>query len=257
MPTTRRTWFGIVLLLCTVAPVPATAGTVTVAATSDLVLAMDTIATEFNHRTGHTVKVSYGSSGNFAREIVRGGPYELFFSANFQYVDLLVRHGLTLEAGIPYAIGHLTLFLPKDSRVALLSDLSDLGPAVADGRLQKIAIANPEHAPYGQAAKQALERAGIWPLIMPRLVNAENSAQAAQFASIGAVDAALIPLALTNSDKIRATGTHVEVDSSLYTPPRQYMVLLKQAGGPALEFYNFMRESGTRDILARFGFGLP
>jgi molybdate transport system substrate-binding protein len=235
----------------------ASAGTVTVAAASNLVLAMESIATQFNARTGHTVKLSFGSSGNFARQIVRGAPFELFFSANRNYVDLLVKRGKTLDAGKSFAVGYLALFVPGERNIALLGDLSDLGPAVADGRLHRLAIANPEHAPYGQAAREALQNAGIWPVVKPRLVLAENAAQAVQFATSGAVDAALIPLSLTPSPELRAKGSFVTVDESLYKPLPQYIVQLKNTSGPSLEFANFMREEGVRAILAEYGFGTP
>ena len=133
-----------------------------IAAASDLKFALDEIAARFRRDTGKTVRLTYGSSGNFYRQIQQGAPFELFLSADEEYVGRLAQEGLTVDGGARYATGRIVLFVPKGSTVKADPAIADLRAALTDGRLRRFAIANPEHAPYGRAARQALEQAGLW-----------------------------------------------------------------------------------------------
>ena len=148
------------LLLCFFA-LRAYADTPNVAAAADLKFALSEIAASYEKETGKAVKLSFGSSGNFARQIPQGAPFELFLSADEDYILKLAAAGLMQGDGRLYAIGRIALLVPHGSKLTADSELKDLGAALADGRVQRFAIANPEHAPYGRAARAALQRAGL------------------------------------------------------------------------------------------------
>lgn len=234
----------------------AEAGEVRIAAAASLHHALPKIVEAFERDSGHTSKLSFGASGNLSRQIAQGAPFEVFLSANEEYVEFLVRKGLTEDEGIVYALGRLVLFIPEGSRVKPSPDLNGLLAYHKDGRLKRIAIANPQHAPYGVAARAALQGAGVWDVLVPRLVMGENVAQATQFALAGAVDAAVISHSNVLLPNIKKHGNYSVIDASLYPPLRQRMVLLADSGNAAGEFYQFMQQSEARIILMRHGFGL-
>ena len=150
----KRFWqWVLVAALSIAAPAHANDGPV-IAAASDLKFALDEIVAEFAKETGRSVRITYGSSGNFFRQIAQGAPFELFLSADEAFVLKLAEQGLTLDQGVLYATGRIVLFTPKGSPVRPDGGFDDLRQALADGRLVKLAIANPEHAPYGRAAIQ-------------------------------------------------------------------------------------------------------
>ena len=132
-----------------------------IAAASDLKFALDEVAANFRKDTGHALRISYGSSGNFARQIAQDAPFELFLSADESYVLQLAEQHHTPDRGQLYAIGRIVLFAPNGSSLQPDAQLADLRAAVSDGRIVRFAIANPEHAPYGRAAMQALQSAGL------------------------------------------------------------------------------------------------
>ncbi len=228
-----------------------------VAAASDLQFALPEVVNEFNRQTGKTVKLSFGSSGNYRRQIAEGAPFELFFSADESYVYALAKEGKTLDDGALYAIGRLVLFAPKSSGLEPDKELKDLALAVQDGRIKKFAIANPEHAPYGRAAQQALTRAGIWEKIQPHLVLGENVSQAAQFATSGSAQGGIFAYAQAISPAISALGEFVLIPADWHQSLRQRMVLTKNAGETAQHFYRYMQAPAAREILKRYGFRLP
>ncbi len=250
---------AIAVLLCSIAespPVRAAAVPV-VAAASDLQYALSEISEAFTRATGSPVKLSFGSSGNFARQIMQGAPYELLFSADEDYVRMLQARGLTEGAGALYAIGRLALFAPKGSAVKADAEMRDLAAAAADGRLRRIAIANPEHAPYGRAARAALMHKGLWEKLQARLVLGENVSQTAQFAISGSVDAALIAYSLTFSEAMKRAGSIAPVPHEWHAPLAQRMVLLRGAGETARRFFAFAQSAPARAVFERHGFSLP
>jgi molybdate transport system substrate-binding protein len=228
-----------------------------IAAAADLKFALTEIAERFAADTGRQVKMSFGSSGNFARQIEQGAPFQLFLSADEAYVVRLAGQGLTVDDGTLYAIGRIVIFAPTGSPVRADAKLEDLSAALADGRLKRLAIANPDHAPYGRAAREALERAGLWQQAVPRLVLGENASQAAQFATSGSAQAGIIPYSLALAPAVSARGTYALLPEDWHRPLRQRMVLLKGAGETAHRFRDFLREPEARKIFERYGFVLP
>jgi molybdate transport system substrate-binding protein len=233
------------------APVP------NVAAASDLQFALNDITAQFRRESGLDVKLAFGSSGNFRRQIAEGAPFELFLSADEAYVDALAREGRTVDAGVRYAIGRLALFVPVGSALKADATLADLKAAVADGRVRRFAIANPEHAPYGRAAREALQQAGVWDAIAPRLVLGENVSQAAQFATSGATQGGIFAYSLTLSPEIAAKGKAVLLPASMHAPLAQRMVLVKGAGATAQAFHRYLQQPAARATFRRHGFALP
>ena len=228
-----------------------------VAAAADLQYALPEIALAFAAGGGQPPRLSFGSSGVFAHQIVNGAPFELFFSADESYVALVHQAGRSEDEGAPYATGRIVLFIPKGSAIVADRDLADLGRAARDGRLQRLAMANPEHAPYGRAAREALQHQGLWPELGSRLALGENAAQAAQFVATGNAQAGILPLSLALGPALAERGAFMTLPASWHAPLRQRMVLLKGAGESARAFYRFLGQEQARAILARHGFAAP
>jgi len=228
-----------------------------VAAAADLQYALPEIVHAFVRGGGEPPRLSFGSSGVFAHQIVNGAPFEIFLSADESYVALVHQAGRAEDAGTPYATGRLALFIPKGSAIVADRDLADLGRAARDGRLKRLAIANPEHAPYGRAAREALQQLGLWPLVETKLVLGENAAQAAQFVASGNAQAGILPLSLALSPALADRGAFMTLPQSWHVPLRQRMVLLQGAGENARRFYRFLGQGEARAILARHGFAPP
>ena len=239
------------------APIARAAAVPVLAAASDLQYALTEVAAAFTRASGRTVKLSFGSSGNFVRQIIQGAPFELFFSADEAYVRDLDGRKLTLDGGVLYAVGRLALFVPKGSPVKADAALSDVAAALEDGRLKKIAIANPEHAPYGRAAREVLRRKGLWDKAQGHLVMGENISQAAQFAASGSVEAGLLAYSLVVSERMAQAGTHALLPADWHQPLRQRMVLLRGAGDTARRFYAFAQSAPARALFEKYGFTLP
>jgi molybdate transport system substrate-binding protein len=134
---------------------------------------------------------------------------------------------------------------------------TDLRAAIQDGRVKKFSIANPEHAPYGRAAREALQHQGLWDAVEPRLVMGENVSQAAQFAMSGSVQASIFALSLALAPNFAQAGAHVLIPEAWHQPLRQRMVLLKRASHTAREFYAFVQQPATRAVFKRYGFERP
>jgi len=228
-----------------------------VAAASDLRFALDEIAAAFRREHGLDVRIVYGSSGNFHRQIASGGPFELFLSADESYVLALAKEGRTVDEGVRYATGRLALIVPEGSPMALDPRLAGLAAAVARGDVRRFAIANPEHAPYGRAAREALMAAGVWAAIEPRLVLGENVSQAAQFALSASTQGGIVALSLALAPGVLGGARHVTVEASMHAPLEQRMVLTRRAGATARAFYEYLQQPAARTVLKRFGFALP
>ena len=231
----------------------------TVAAAADLRFALTELAERFRQETGQTVNLSFGSSGTFTHQIEQGAPFELFLSADEAFVFRLADAGLTLDRGTLYAIGRLVLFAPHGSPLEVDGDLQGLRAALADGRIRRFAIANPEHAPYGRAARAVLEHAGLWEDIQGRLVLGENASQAMQFAASGSSQGGIVPLSLSKADEVAALGRFALLPAEWHVsePLRQRMALLKTAGDSARAFHAYLQTPAAREVLVRNGFVLP
>lgn len=198
------------------------------------------------------IALSLGSSSNLVRQIQQGLPAELFLSADEDFAIRLYDAGLTTDRGVVYATGRIVLVAPKASTLALDAGLHGL-KAAAPG-LGKFAIANPELAPYGKAAQQALQKQGIWLALQPKLVIGENIAQTTQYVSTGAAQAGITALSLVLAPVVAGQLRHVVISDDLHAPIRQRMVLLKTAGPGARAFYEFLQSPAARDVLLRHGY---
>jgi molybdate transport system substrate-binding protein len=235
------------------------ASEVLVAAASDLSAAIKEIATTFEKNTKHSVKLTLGSSGNFHAQIRNGAPFDVFLSADINYVRELEKAGLTVPASIStYAIGRIVLWVPQDSPIRLES----LGmKALLDPQARRIAIANPAHAPYGRAAVDAMKRAGVYEASKSRFVLGENISQAAQFVQTGAADIGVIALSLALTDTMKQ-GRSWDIPANSYPEMQQAIVVLKQASKArhdeaAQAFLKAVLSAEGRAILQRYGFSLP
>lgn len=245
-------------------PTPAgttqTAGSaqVRVAAASDLRFAMDDIAAEFHALHPQIeLKPTYGSSGNFYTQLTNKAPFDVFLSADAEYPKRLVEQGLASgDSVFPYAVGHVVLWVPNDSKL----DLEASGVRVlADPTVRRIAIANPQHAPYGRAAVAAMKAAGVYDTAAPHLVLGENIGQAAQFVESGSADVGILALSLALSPQMKGKGRYVEIPPNLYPPIEQAGVILSWAADrPAAEdFRRFLLSDAGRQTLSRFGLTAP
>jgi molybdate transport system substrate-binding protein len=228
-----------------------------VAAASDLQFALEEIAGAYAAAGGGAVRLALGSSGNFARQIRQGAPFELFLSADEDYALALARDGLTQGRGALYARGRIALIVPRGSPLKPDGTLADLAAALTDGRLRKFAVANPEHAPYGRRAEEALKRAGLWEAIKPLLVLGENVAQAAQFAASGNAEAGIVAYSLALAPRLKDRTAHAPIPEDWHAPLLQRMVLLKNAGPAAERFFAYLQSPAARAIFRRHGFALP
>lgn len=226
-----------------------------IAAASDLQFALGEIASRFEKDTGRRVALNFGSSGNFARQIRQGAPFELFMSADEEFVFRLADAGFTRDRGDLYAMGRIVLYVPRGSPIGLDPGLAGLRAGWE--RVRRFAIANPEHAPYGRAAREALQSLGMWDLARPKLVLGENIAQTAQFVTTGNAEAGIVALSLALAPELARNGRYVELPESLHRPLRQRMVLTARAGDTAATFYRYLQQPAARAVLKKYGFGPP
>ncbi len=228
-----------------------------IAAASDLQFAIEEILADFEAETGMRPRVSLGSTGNFARQIREGAPFEIFMAADESFVTELHRDGFTRDAGEIYAVGRIVVMVPTGAGLVADGSLETLREALAEGRISRFAIANPDHAPYGMRAREALEHAGLWEEIQPHLVLGENVSQAAAFALSGNADGGIIALSLALAPQVAARGSHDPIPEAFHEPLRQRMVLLRDAGPVAEAFFAYLQSPAAREVFERFGFELP
>ena len=232
-------------------------GVVRVAAASDLTFALEELRSTFERsHPGIDVKVSYGSSGTFLQQISNGAPFDLYLSADLSYPEHLVTKGLAAAADVfPYAVGRLVVWTPEGSTVDPAGGLAVL----ARRDIAKVAIANPEHAPYGRAAVAAMKTAGVYDGVAPKLVLGENVAQAADFVRSGGADAGVVAMSLVLSDPLRGQGRWAEVSLADYPRLEQGGVVLARAANldAARALRDAMLSDEGRALLKRYGFFLP
>ena len=226
-----------------------------VAAAADLALAFREMGDVFEKRTGQKVVLSFGATGLLEKQIAEGAPFDVFAAGDVSFVDDAIGAGACVASSKAlYAKGRIVLVTRSDANpVRTLADL-------ADGRITKIAIANPAHAPYGKAAKQAMERAGVWEGVRGKLVFGENVQQTLEFVRSGNASAGIVARSLVSAGAGSEETTWSEVPPSLYDPIVQAMVVCThgKAGVPAaLEFAAFVRSSDGRGVLDRYGFLPP
>ena len=239
-----------------------------IAVASSLQFALTEIADDFHNATGRRVVLNMGSSGNFRRQIAQGAPFELFLSANEGYVQALHEAGKTRDAGVRYARGRLVWLERKDlkggdANAPLSADapLAAVKAAVrawqADGSRSRVALANPEHAPYGVAARQALAHEGLWEVSQPLLVQGENVAQAARFALSADTRGGLVAYSLACSPSLADKSRYVLIPEAWHAPLHQRMALLPGAGETAEAFYAYLQSPPARQVFRDYGFAVP
>lgn len=233
------------------APIP------TVAAASDLKFAIEDLAAQFEKNTGQRLRLIFGSSGNFYSQILQGAPFHLFMSADESFVFKLADANKTLDRGKLYAYGRIGLMVPKGSPLVADGELKDLGAALQDGRLRKFAIASPEHAPYGMRAKEALQHAGLWNAIEPKLVFGENVSQAAQFATSASTQGGIIAYSLALAPQVSRLGHFALIPNTWHKPLAQRMVLLRGAPDAAQAFYRYLSTPEAQAVMVKYGFAMP
>jgi len=228
-----------------------------VAAAADLSAVLKEIGDRFEKKTGATVKLAFGASGAFTQQIQNGAPFDLFFSADMDYPRQLISAGDADAASLyQYAIGKLVLWVSADSML----DVEHQGMNILlDPSVKKIAIANPQHAPYGRAAVATLKHAGIYDRIADRLVLGENISQAAQFVESGNAQAGFVALAHASAPAMRGKGKYWEVPADFYPPLAQGVVVLShsQHKKEAADFLEYMKTKEVSELLEKYGFTLP
>jgi len=224
---------------------------ITVAAAADLYNAFTELAKLFEQKTGSRVQLSFGSTGQLFRQIEHGAPFDLFAAASVDFIDRLEAQGLIIpETKRLYAQGRITLWQRKDSQF-VATKLEDL----LNPKIKRIAIANPEHAPYGQAAQQALQSVEIWDKVQSKIIYGENIRQTLQFAETGNADVAIVALSISDSPG----GRFTLIDADLHSPINQALAVLKATKNESLarQFAEFINSQEGRAVMKRYGFVLP
>jgi molybdate transport system substrate-binding protein len=217
---------------------------------------MSELAEHYEKRRGEHIAVTDGSSGNFHSQIQNGAPFDLFFSADLEYPRQLEAAGAAVPGTLyQYAVGRMVIWMPAESAVDLAEQR---WKALLDSSVQKIAIANPAHAPYGRAAVAALEKMGIYERVWAKLVYGENVSQAAQFVQSGNAQAGILALSVALSPGMR-DGQRWEIPPNMYPPLEQAAIVLKSAKNKdaAQAFLEFVKSKAGQEILEKYGFAAP
>lgn len=227
-----------------------------IAAAADLKPAMGELSEKFEKQTQTSVSVTYGSSGNFFSQMQNGAPFDLFFSADIEYPKRLEAAGLAEPGTLyKYAVGRIVIWMPAAANV----DVGKQGwNALLDATVEKIAIANPAHAPYGSAALAALQKAGVYESVKAKLVYGENISQAAQFVQSGNAQAGIVAMSLADSPAMR-DGKRWDIPADMHPPLEQGAIVLKAAKNKvvARAFLEFVKSAAGRATLAEYGFEFP
>lgn len=249
----KRTFLALIFCCCAAL---ANAQEITVAAAADLSSVFPQVAAKFEKETGKKVKLNFGSSGQFLLQIENGAPFDVFFSADVQYPQRLESEGLSQPGSLyKYAVGKIVLYVPSNSKLNLAQGLRSLVSPEA----KKIAITNPQHAPYGRAAVEAIKKEGLYDSLQSKFVMGENISQTAQFVQSGGADAGIVALSLALSPAMKSAGRYIEVPASDYTPIEQAAVILKSSKEKATAalFIDYVRNPEIVSLLAQYGFTMP
>ena len=226
------------------------AETIRIAAATNLRYVLPKLTQLFSQQTGQQVAVSYAASGTLTTQLLHGAPFELFLSADPQYIERLIQAGLTQGDAANYAQAQLALFSAIHSAIPLDKDLLGLKKVLQEGGLSKIAIANPQHAPYGQLAELELKKAGLWQAIQSHLLKAENASQVVQFSLSSSVSAGFIPYSHIIQPQFAKKGKYIKLASTL----QQQAIALKTASTVAQQFLAFIQTDNAQSIFEQYGF---
>jgi molybdate transport system substrate-binding protein len=247
---------GLALCVLAMAPVRADEPPA-IAAAASLRFALDEIAARFEKDTEQSVRITYGATGNLVHQIENGAPFQLLLAADEKSVNKLAAAGLTDGGPSVFAQGRISLVAPIGSPVAVDGELKGLGEALAAGTVKHFAVANPEVAPYGVAAREALQKASLWTGAEPRLVLGENVGQAAQFVTTGGAEAGIIAHSLAVSAELKPKITAALIPETWHKPILHGMALVKGAGKVARDFAAFIKGKEAQAILETNGFSGP
>ncbi len=232
----------------------AMAGEVNAAVAANFTEPMQMIVAEFQKETGHTVKLSFGSSGKFYSQIKEGAPFDIFLAADVKNPKLLQKEGLAVEGSdFIYALGKLVLWSAQPGLV------DDQGHVLRKGKYNKIAYADPKLAPYGLAARETLEDMNLWNVLQNKLVTGESIAQTYQFIASGNAEIGFIALSQVTKDGKVSEGSYWLVPAQLYNPIRQGAVLLSNAkdNAAAKALLAYLKSDKAKAVIRSFGYGLP
>jgi molybdate transport system substrate-binding protein len=227
----------------------------TIAVAANMKDAFAEITTAFRATGKSDMRVVYGSSGNFTTQIMNGAPFNLFIAADEHFPLELYKNGKTVDEGAVYAIGKLAMITKNSSGVALPDSKAEVVSAIK--RANKIAIAKPELAPYGKAAVEYLKAEGLWDLAKDKLVYGDNIGVATTYVVTGAADIGFTALSLAKSSEVAKETKFLLLNSKMYEPIKQRMVLIKGAPQEASDLYRFMQESQAKAILQKYGYTTP
>lgn len=233
---------------------PAHAESINIAAAADLKFAMDEIIEGFNREhAGNQIQATYGSSGRFHAQIRQGAPYDMFFSADIAFPRELAKSGLAASEVKPYGFGRIVLW--SSSMNAARMTLATLN----DPKIERLAIANPKHAPYGKRAEEALRAAALWEKLQPKLVFGENISQTAQYVQSGNAQIGVIALSLALSPELAKKGGYYLIPENLHAPLEQGYIITKRGADKPLvkKFEQYIDSKKARSVMSRYGFKLP
>lgn len=228
------------------------AGSLTIATAANMQFAMRELADSFTADTGIPCNLTLGSSGKLTAQIREGAPFDLFVSADMKYPETLFRAGLGARSPKVYAYGSLVVWTMNDTIETSLESLA------LDG-VQHVAIANPETAPYGKAAREALEHYGLYEAVLPKLVYGESIAQTNQFVLSGAAEAGITALAAVRSPQMQGVGHWKAIDPGSHAPIAQGALLLKappEKEAAAQAFYEYLSSAKAAEVLIKYGYTL-
>jgi molybdate transport system substrate-binding protein len=227
---------------------------ITVAAAANLNGVLDELVLQYTKQGTQQIKVVYGSSGHFFQQLTQGAKYDIFLSANQDYVDRLVSQGYANDAGVVYARGRLVVLVSNKSKIRPTPDFVDLKQAVLDGRLSKFAIANPALAPYGAAAVQTLEQLGLTKMFQPLLVMGGDVGQTMLFIHSEAAQAGMVPWSMVKQSKMIKEESYLLIPEKQHQPILQKMMVFKQANPLAKGFYDYLQSAEAKKIWRQYGY---
>ena len=230
--------------------------TVNIAVASNLTHTITEISETYFREEGEKVNLTFGSSGNFARQIIQGAPYGVFISAGKKYVDFIRANGRELSDIKTLVHGRLSLYIPETSKLKQPATLADVLKVLQYGDFRRMAIANPEHAPYGQAAREALTSAGVWVVNHKKLLLGENAAQTMQFCLSGSIDLCIIPNSFLALKLLSGKGSSFPIPQNWHQPVTQYAVLLDNNDEQGVRYFNYLSSGPSGAIFEKYGYTL-
>jgi molybdate transport system substrate-binding protein len=228
-----------------------------IAAASSLKGLLDELAATVERETGVKLRLVFGGTTNLVRQIEQGAPYELLLAADEASVQRLAVAGLTRRPPVVFALGQLSLIVPYGAELQVGQGMAHVAAQLQTGQIKRFAIANPELAPYGQAAQQALKAAGVWGQVEPKLMLAENVALAASFVAMGGAQAGIVSTSTALLPGLARSIRVMPVAAELHAPIRHTGALLKSAGPEAAAAFAALTSPAQRMRFAAHGFSAP